>query len=127
MKKIDKYLSSLREGYEYDGVWYEDEENLLVSGFCNFCGCGRPEESLDYVYKALQHVQNLQDKVWKNLDTYDNWSKQEKKLFPIKGSAYFMYYWLDNMEFTEHGGSVPGWLTSKGKELLELIEEYYKN
>lgn len=34
-----------------------------------------------------------------------------------------MWYWLDNKGYTEHGGSVPGWLTEEGWKLLEDLEE----
>ena len=121
---IDKYKQE-DDSYIIDDVYHEDIENALTSGICNFCGCGNPKDALKYVGKVLRLIYTLQTDVWDNKLPYDDWSKLEKKLFPVKGSEYFAYYWLDNMELTEHGGSVPGWLVDKGIELMEDIEELY--
>jgi hypothetical protein len=32
---------------------------------------------------------------------------------------------IDNKEFTEHGGSVPGWLSKTGKSLLHELNDIY--
>ena len=62
--------------------------------------------------------------VWEDKQTYEEWSAAEKRLFGSSGAAYFVYYVLDEKELTEHGTSVPGWLTEKGLTLLQDLNEY---
>jgi hypothetical protein len=39
-------------------------------------------------------------------------------------ALYALLYVLDEAELTEHGSSVPGWLTEKGKAWLQQYREY---
>jgi len=41
----------------------------------------------------------------------------------MKWLMYFMWYWFDKEELTEHGGSVPGWLTKKGLGMLNKLNK----
>lgn len=117
---IDKFKRE--DGYfTEDNVHYEDAESLIQIEMLGFCGCGNPDDAAEYVRKVLQNIQD-RDKVSKGI-TFDDWWKQVNELFPINGSAYFMWYFLDSKGFTEHGNSVPGWLTEKGKQLLEDLTE----
>ena len=99
-----------------DGVTYNSMEDLVETGLLKFCGCGRPGDAVKYVGRALELINQRRE-----LD-YEAYVELEEKIFPVEGASYFMYYWLDNMELTEHGGSVPGWLTEKGKQVLEEIK-----
>ena len=119
---IDKFKKE--DGYyDEDNCFYENAENFISTGMLGFCGCGEPDEALSYVHKALQIVDDLSRLVHGKKITYEQWEENNKDEFVNDGAMYFMWYFLDNKGLTEHGGSVPGWLTAKGKELLsDLIE-----
>ncbi len=87
--------------------------------FCDrlgFCGCGMPDELLPYVADALRHVADLSN------NSPDAWDERRAELYPVPGSDWFMWEVLNEKGLTEHGGSVPGWLTDKGKALLAELE-----
>lgn len=46
----------------------------------------------------------------------------EQSLFGSDGAAYFMYYWMDKEGLTDHGGSVPGWLSTRGRSVLHELD-----
>jgi len=115
---IDKY----KQGEDYvdeSGCHWDNAEDLIQCHILGFCGCGQPEENLIYVMEGLAHI-------GKNYDegsVFEDWWQDGIKLFGNKRAMYFFFYWADKEELTEHGGSVPGWLTMKGKELLsDLVE-----
>lgn len=119
---IDKYKRG--DGYEApNGSFYECAEDFLQSHVLGFCNCGRPEESLRYVRDALQHIDNLKQLVWEKKQTHEEWEADGKKVFANAGAEYFAYYVLSEKGFEEHGGSVPGWLTDKGRELLDDLNK----
>lgn len=122
---IDTYK---KDGYYVDkhGGQYEDAEGFIETGIFGFCGCGQPSETREYVRKALQLVKDLKEKVWENLMTYDDWHKQKQDLFKTDEAEMFMWYWLDNKAFIEHGSAVPGWLTNDGEEILSDLNELLK-
>lgn len=123
---IDKYKKEV--GYEDpDGCFHEDAESFLQTYSLGFCGCGRPEDSLAYVRDVLQHIDNLKQLVWEKKQTYEEWTAAGKKLFASDGAEYFAFYVMDTKGLTEHGGSVPGWLTDKGREMLEDLNEHLAN
>lgn len=111
-KKEDGY-------YHYNGMTFNTAQDM-ISEMLDFCGCGMPDEAIDFVYKALNLV-----KINREMK-YDDWYKEVKKLLPNHGVEYFVWYYLDSKEFTEHGGSVPGWLTEEGVNMMRLIEDYAK-
>jgi hypothetical protein len=113
---INKYKD--KDGYTKDGVFYGDlPEDFIQIYVLGFCGCGMPDMVIDLIRKALELIK---ERV--NLD-YEELRKKELELFKNDNIAYFVYYFLDSKGLTEHGSSVPGWLTNKGEELLEdLIE-----
>jgi hypothetical protein len=118
---IDKF--KMKDGsYNKDNCSYEYADQLL-GNMLGFCGCGNPDEALGYVREALQLIDNRKQLVWKDKMTYEQWAADVDKLFPVVGSDYFMWYFLDHKGFTEHGSSVPGWLTTKGEELLADLNE----
>ena len=119
---IDKFKK--KDGYyDQDGCYYEDAESFIATGVLGFCGCGMPDVALEYVRKALQIVDDLKQLVYEKKLTYEQWEERKKKVFANKGAEYFMWYFLNNKELTEHGVSVPGWLTKKGIELLADLTE----
>ena len=107
-------------GYRYKGDWYEDAHSLVLSGMLGFCGCGRPTDAATYIRDVLIHIDNGMRIDHKN-NGYEKWAARGREL-GSDGALYFTYYVLDEKGFTEHGGSVPGWLTPKGQELLDWLK-----
>lgn len=112
------------KGYDYQGQHYEDLTEALHCGVLGFCACGAPEENLTFILGALELIsQQCPDDI-----PWSTWweENQAKKAayFGNDGAAYFFYYCADKAELTEHGGSVPGWLTEKGEELLTLLRHW---
>ena len=103
-------------GYEYDEVLHEDLLLALHSGVLKFCGCGRPEESVRYVMEGLKILEYTFGM------PYEDKRALREEHFGIDGAEYFFYYVMDALELTEHGGSVPGWVTPEGKEFIRLAE-----
>ncbi len=107
--------------------WYIDKDECHTETLCDFlqtsclgfCGCRMPDTNLAYVKKGLQII----NRDLKNWPPYDEWQKTVMAHFQSQVAADFFFYWTDKEELTEHGGSIPGWLTDKGKELLGLLEE----
>ena len=121
---IDKFKKE--DGYyDEDNCFYEDAETFLQTKVLGFCGCGNPDASLKHAQISLRQVSNLKKLVWEEKQTWEEWDAENKKLLGGKTGVYFMWYWLDDQGFTDHGGSVPGWLTEKGQELLEDLDEYF--
>lgn len=119
---IDKFFKE--DGYyDKDDCFYETAEDFIRGSILGFCGCGMPDAALDYVRQVLRTVADLKEKVWEKKMTYEEWTAEKSKLFNSEGAEYFMWYFLDNKGLTEHGGSVPGWLTVEGEELLADLEE----
>lgn len=111
--------------YTNNGETFLDAESLLATGFCGFCGCGNGSAALEHVLGGLEIIA---EKAPPDRKDFDKWWKKhqadEQAHFGNSGAAYFFYYWAAKQDLTEHGGSVPGWLTDKGKELLGLLREW---
>jgi hypothetical protein len=119
---IDQYKKE--DGYyDSDNYYYEDAESLISTGILGFCGCGNPEEATEYVRRSLELINNLKEEVWEDKVTYEDWRKEVDAHFGSSGAEYFMWYFLDNKGLTEHGGSVTGWLSVEGVELLSDLNE----
>jgi len=84
----------------------------------HFCGCGAPGEAYKYLRDVLNMIPAGSDDDWDG-----KYEKREEYFKDIPGIGYFTYYMIDNMGLTEHGGSVPGWLTEKGIELRDMLNE----
>lgn len=114
------------DGYEDDqGCFHEFAEDLLQAGILEFCSCGCPEESLLYVMRGLELINERgpEDRTeW--VDWFKGHQLRTHEHFKTRGAEYFFYYWCDKEELTEHGGSVPGWLTEKGAALLSLLQDF---
>lgn len=113
---IKRTLKEYEKGdvYEDDGgCLHEYAEDLLQAGILGFCCCGRPFESLSYIRRGLELI-----------DEREGHKKRLADHFQTDAAMYFFYYWCDKEELTEHGGSVPGWLTEKGSALLSLLRDF---
>lgn len=87
-----------------NNLWYED---------FNFCGCGMPDETRDWLADVLRTIDDrpgreaIQEVIMSNPDAL----------------KHLVLYFLDAVELTEHGTSVSGcWLTNKGKEALATFK-----
>tara|TARA_R110000868_G_scaffold148418_4_gene370369 strand:+ start:41 stop:418 length:378 start_codon:yes stop_codon:yes gene_type:complete len=98
---------------------YEYAEDLIHTGILGFCGCGCKDKSLAYIRAGLAFI----DAGFRAEMPYEDFRALELATFKTDGAAYFFYYWADAEELTEHGGSVPGWLTGKGRDVLHLLDE----
>lgn len=105
------------------GGYHEDAASLIAS-LLGFCGCGSPEDAVQFTGKVLRLIKSNSDVNWSNIVEVESHRRKKDDIFKDSGSEYFTYYVLDEKEITEHGGSVPGWLTDKGHALLALIDEY---
>ena len=124
---FDKFKQPDGSYIDEDDCTYEDAESFILSGILGFCGCGMPEDTGKYIRDVLMHVDKLANlsrgEGW--VDRYAEWGSDGKKIFANSGSEYFAYYVLSEKELTEHGGSVPGWLTDKGRDVLKDLSELY--
>jgi hypothetical protein len=108
--------------YEVDNI-----VDFVQCGLLDYCLCGNPEDNLAYVLGGLELIhsscpEGVNFKVW--------FSEHQKKVlahFGTHDSAMFFYYWADKEGWTEHGGSVPGWLTEDGLDLLLGLREWHQN
>ena len=115
--KKDKY------GYfVYENIEYGEAADYYMSGVFGFCGCGMPEATLEYIHDGLQLIADLQDMVWEEKQTYEEWRANIDRLFGGYGQEYFFFYVMDTKDLIEHGGSVPGWLTDDGRDALHDLK-----
>lgn len=113
---IDKFRNE-SGGYESpEGVFYEDAIAYIQNEVLGHCGCGIPEDSLRYIRDVLRAL-NVP------LGQAVDYKAMAKFFGGNAGLEYTIYYMLTKLDLLEHGGSVPGWLTRKGVELLEDLEE----
>ena len=124
MHFMDKYKKS--DGtYEIDGLIYDTIEDALMMGVFGFCGCGMPWYTLAYIRDELENIKrytewiNENHHITKDIPSPMENNNKEENL----GRSYFIWYWFDKMGYTDHGGSVPGWLTDEGESLLECLKE----
>ncbi len=102
----------------------------VLSDALGFCGCGAPDTALRYVRNILHAIsQRCPDP-----HTHEEWLAWyrtvsrpaiEALFNNDPGAEYLAYYLLDDKKLTEHGGSVPGWLTDKGKGILADLDEMF--
>ncbi len=119
---VEKYrISNAPDGEDYpfrdeNGVSYKSGKDLISSGILNFCGCGNEDAALNYVKNVLQLLST--DKSRQGIDKFFEGRDDIK---------YFTFYMLDHLGLEEHGVSTPGWLTDKGKEVLEDLQKIFPN
>lgn len=92
-----------------NGVYYDTVEEYIGS-LLQFCSCGDPRGALAYTYAVLKDIDDgtyLHNTSW--------------------GVDYFTYYMLTHIGILDHGTSVPGWLTEKGRLVLALLEKVLDN
>ena len=120
---IDKYK---KDGiYKKGDIEYEDPIDFIQSGVFNFCCCGQAENNLKYIRDVLEYINWKYDRKEPFDDWYKEWRAMAPALFMNDGAEYFIYYVISERGLTEHGGSVPGWLTVEGHELLDDLNELF--
>jgi hypothetical protein len=100
-----------------------------------FCGCGNVSGALKLLYNVLLQLSKRNDYSDQRDKSWDDSVLEIKRLLryvddcSFDNEMYWTYfYFLDQMELTEHGGSVNGcWLTPKGLDVLNILKEYFKN
>jgi hypothetical protein len=111
-------------GWVDDDDCYWSDRLSYVLGQFKFCGCGAPEAAAQYIRDGLQAYVDL----WRAIRASPSMSDEARVAWrrfeahwPDAGQRYFFWYWLDANGLTEHGGSVPGWLTDKGEDYLAAL------
>lgn len=127
--------SSLKE-YEVDGQYfcetngmkYDTAGEFIQNGLFGYCNCGAPEDHLEYVRQGLMLIKETSDLYRSGKPVHSDVSKALRdKIQAHYGSAgaeYAQYYWFDYIGLTEHGGSVPGWLSPEGENMLNILNEW---
>lgn len=87
-----------------------------------FCSCGLPVENLSYILKGLLLIRDVDFK-----EDYEVRKSRAISHFGNESAEYFFYYWADKEGYTEHGGSVPGWLTPEGERIVSLLEDFFES
>ena len=111
-------------------IEYDSVTDVLQIGVFGFCGCGLPDENVKLIVDGLRLLKESSDrgaeerKKIPHEEWYPDWDKRMNSVFESEASKYFFYYWCDKEELTEHGGSVPGWLTDKGVEVLRISDQF---
>lgn len=114
---VDKYYIG-KDGEEYtdqNGITFDSAKDLIAIGILNFCGCGDQDSALIFIRDVLEILGS--DYTHSRFDGFFPEDKQ--------GMKYFTLYMLDNLGLEEHGISTPGWLTDKGKEVLEDLQKLF--
>ena len=120
MSIFDQYKADGGFKYGPDDVFHEEEIDVVLGGMLGFCGCGMPDEAAAFLFKLLSMLDQRSAIDYKErFNIRDGLFSGEHK----NGTAYLLYYFLDKEEITEHGGSVPGWLTEKGQMILDHLKE----
>ena len=89
----------------------------MQTHFFNFCGCGNPNSSLEFIRDILIIIKE-----------HGAYSDELSKKLSDEGLLYFVLYYLDSKGLTEHGGSVGGsWITEKGEEIIQDINWCLEN
>lgn len=104
---------------------HETTDVEAVMGELGFCGCGRPIGVLRHIHGAMSILRD-RDEQESGMTWHEWWELRKKRIrdhFSSDGAEYFMWYWLHKEGYTEHGGSVPGWLTDKGVDLLDALSD----
>lgn len=86
----------------------------LIQERLEFCGCGYRDAVLGLLRTAMRRL---------NKNGYEKgWYDAAVTELGGEAQAYLVWYLLDREGWTEHGSSVPGWLTVEGEEMLEKLE-----
>lgn len=105
-------------GYNYGGGYFDSLDDVLAMGILGFCGCGRPDDALRLIINIMK-TRAFPDKDLTVLDFRDTAALVRDN---AEVAAYIIFYLLDEKGLTEHGSSVPGWLTAKGEAFVKAYD-----
>lgn len=103
-----------------EGLHYNNSEDAMMVGVLGFCGCGMPEATMVFIAEGLRL---LHQRLNEPPTEYKEWDARVTSHFGSCGARYFFWFWCDKEGLTEHGGSVPGWLTGRGVTILAELDE----
>lgn len=113
------------EGTQDRHEWLE----CCINEATGFCGCGSPDEAYETLRRVLI-ILKVRSEKWGRDTDYKRWYPGFLAGLQVTigykthvGAAYAYLYWIDHMDLTEHGGAVPGWLTTKGEMVLGWLNE----
>lgn len=112
-----------------------EEIHEWVFGELGFCGCGNPEEVLEFVRSVLLAIRKrshenreIEESRTASLERWTRNSAVIEELIGMDVSppmAWFFLYTLNDKDLLEHGGNCSGsWLTEKGEEVLDTLNRY---
>ena len=116
---IDKYKKE-NGYYDEENCFYSSTEAFKQVKILGFCMCGDPESNLEFIRDTLIFINGN-----KEIRSFEERENQAKELFKTREIRNFVFYVLDEKGLTEHGSCIPGWLTEKGKHLLDDLNEYF--
>ncbi len=99
---------------------FTGDEDLLIEE-AGFCGCGDLGEAAAALAALLNTLAPDHVPAWNGEAPFSAYSQalrdawRKVLLDHPEGVLTLLWYWIDHLEITEHGGSVPGWLTEKGQ------------
>ena len=98
-----------------DGAHYANKKQMAHFAVLGLCGCGRPEESYNFMRRVLFAFEPLKDRPWP-LDTITELVKDRPDI-----AAEVLAHMLSHMKLIEHGGSVGGsWLLPDGMQIVGM-------
>lgn len=116
-ERQDHHGSIWSGGYhDNDGTCYFTAEDFIQTHVFGFCGCGNTEDTLKYI---RDHMQLLDD------HKKNHFGPETGARYTFSPAEYLVWYELDRVRLTEHGGAVPGWLTQFGEEMLHDLNIMY--
>jgi hypothetical protein len=125
---------------EIERIKYPNKIKDFYYGKLNWCGCGNPVETLEFMRDVLNALKTRSDNNRKDLniklakdgvrafaDISGPWAHDTAKIKELVndetplGLSYL--YMLDGVGLLEHGGYIGGsWLTKYGEEILEELQ-----
>lgn len=105
-----------------DGVVVGADVWDVIHDVFGWCGCGCPDPARQIVFDVFRCVYDKEDPRWVDeIPGFPRRAPAPEYAWPSVAVEYFFWYWADARDLMEHGTAVPGWLTEKGRTVLELL------
>ena len=107
---------------------YQSLPDYILGTFFKFCSCGNPENVMQIVgdfLKLYHEYEQLRPEDYHSPE-YKTYELKRETWFNTNENLHlFLLYYLDSVEFMEHGSGVYGsWITDKGKAFLVVYKWY---
>lgn len=100
-----------------------------------FCGCGDPEQALEFLKSVLLAIRKRSHENGEieesQVESLARWTRNSDALNELVGMerapamAWTYLYMLSDKDLLEHGGNCSGsWLTEKGEQILDALLKY---